>query len=144
MTNKDVLTNLKKCEEGKGAPMLLTHIPAGFPSPADDYLEERLDLNELLIDHPAATFFVKVEGESMRDAGIVSGDILVVDRSLEPGHNRIVVAIVNGEFTIKRLIKAGERVLLVPENPDYPVKEIGSDDSFEVWGVVTAAIHRVI
>ncbi len=122
---------------------MLTCVPAGFPSPADDYLEERLDLNELLIDHPAATFFVKVVGDSMRDAGIISGDILVVDRSLEPGDGKVVVAVLNGEFTVKRIRSTKEGVFLVPENPDYPLKQVSGEDSFEVWGVVTSAIHRI-
>src|SRR4029079_15859199 len=95
-------------------PLFLSRIAAGFPSPADDYLEKRLDLNDLVIKPPAATFFVCVEGDSMRDAGILSGDILVVDRSIEPSHGKIVVAVLNGEFTVKRLHADSVRVALKP------------------------------
>jgi DNA polymerase V len=87
-------------------------VPAGFPSSADDYIEQTLDLNERLVDHPAATFFIRVAGESMRDAGVNSGDILVVDRAVEPGNGKIVVAAVNGELTLKRLRVRDGRLFL--------------------------------
>jgi len=99
-------------------PLFLSSVKAGFPSPADDFVETRLDLNEYLIDHPEATFFVRVSGDSMIRAGIHTGDILIVDRSLEPKNNDIVIAIIDGEFTVKRLKKYGDRVFLVPENPN--------------------------
>ncbi|MCK4766344.1 MAG: translesion error-prone DNA polymerase V autoproteolytic subunit [Candidatus Aminicenantes bacterium] len=124
-------------------PLYLSLIPAGFPSPADDYIDRNLDLNEYLVKHPAATFFVKVSGDSMIHAGIDSGDILVVDRALEPHHNKIIVAVVDGEFTVKRLKKTGNRVFLVPENNRFPVMEIKEGTVFEVWGVVTTVIHKV-
>jgi len=117
-------------------------VPAGFPSPADDYMEKRLDLNDLIVRHPNATFFVKVEGDSMRDAGIQSGDTLVVDRSIEPSHGKIVVAILNGEFTVKRILIETKGVSLAPENPAYPVIFIHPESDFQVWGVVTYVIHR--
>ncbi len=115
---------------------------AGFPSPAEDYLDKTLDLNELLIAHPAATFFVRVMGDSMRNAGILSGDVLIVDRSLEAIDNAIVIAIINGEFTVKRLSKKEGHVFLVPENPSYPIVEITPESDFQVWGVVTYVIHK--
>ena len=123
-------------------PLYLSPVAAGFPSPAEDYIEKKLDLNEQLIRNPAATFFVRVDGDSMRDAGIASGDILVVDRSQEVRNNAIVIAAVNGELTVKRLKKARSRLWLVPENPDFPVLEIGPETQFDVWGVVTYIIHK--
>lgn len=124
-------------------PEFLSGISAGFPSPADDYVDKHLDLNEYLIRHPAATFYVRVTGDSMINAGIQSGDLLVVDRALEPAHNRIVLAVVMGEFTVKRLVKRDGAVFLVPENPAYEEIEIMPDMDFEVWGVVTNVIHEV-
>lgn len=123
-------------------PIFLANVQAGFPSPAEDYLDKTLDLNELLITHPAATFFVRVAGDSMRDAGISSGDILVVDRAVSPAEGSIVVAILNGEFTVKRLRKKGEKILLAPENPSYPMMEVKEGADFQVWGVVTYVIHK--
>lgn len=117
-------------------------VAAGFPSPADDYLERELDLHELLVDHPAATFFVRVQGESMSGAGLASGDILIVDRSLSPQSGKIVVALLNGEFTVKRLLREGEQVSLVPDNPRYKSIVVTSEDDFQIWGVVTYVIHR--
>lgn len=125
-------------------PIYLANVQAGFPSPAEDYLDKTLDLNELLIAHPAATFFVRVTGESMRNAGIFSGDVLVVDRSLEAADNKIVVAIVNGEFTVKRLKIREGRISLVPENPTYPILKMKEESDFQVWGVVTYVIHKAI
>lgn len=123
-------------------PLFEDPISAGFPSPAEDYVENNLDLNEFMIKHPASTFFVRVQGNSMREAGISSGDILVVDRSLEASNGKIIVAIVNGEFTVKRLVIESEKVRLMPANPSYPVMHIHSDTDFQVWGVVTYVIHR--
>lgn len=118
-------------------------VAAGFPSPADDFLERTLDLHELLIKHPVATFFVRVVGDSMKDARIQSGDILIVDRSLEPSDGKIVVAILNGEFTVKRLKRNGKgKLLLAPENEAYPVLTIPEGSDFQVWGVVTYVIHK--
>jgi DNA polymerase V len=124
-------------------PLYLCGVPAGFPSPADDYIERDLDLNEFLVRHPAATFFVRAYGDSMKDAGIHSGDILVVDRAEEPRDNGIVVAVVNGELTVKRLQRKGKKLFLVPENPDFQPTEVTAEMDFEVWGVVTSVIHKV-
>jgi|SRR5579859_1842995 len=123
-------------------PLILTRIPAGFPSPADDYVEQKLDLNLFLIKHPAATFFVRVEGESMTGAGIQSGDMLIVDRALSVTDNAIVLALVNGEFTVKRIKKIKNKLYLQPENPQFKELEITADTDFEVWGVVTFVIHN--
>ncbi len=127
----------------RSLPLYLSRIKAGFPSPADDYLDKKLDLNEHLIKHPASTFFVKVKGDSMINAGINSGDILIVDRSLEPKDKRIVVAVVNGDFTVKRISKKGDQLSLLAENPKYPAIEIKDGMDFEVWGVVIHVIHSV-
>ena len=123
-------------------PFFNTSIPAGFPSPADDYVEQHLDLNDFMIKHPSSTFFVRVEGESMRDAGILSGDMLVVDRSLTPSHGRIVVALLDGEFTVKRLLIEKDHVYLAPENADYSPIKIQPESLFQIWGVVTYVIHK--
>lgn len=125
-------------------PLFVSGVKAGFPSPAEDFIDKSLDLNELLIKHPAATFFVRVDGNSMINAGISSGDILIVDRSLEAQNNSIIVAIVDGEFTVKRLKKAGKQIVLIPENPEYNPILIHSETQFEVWGVVTTVIHKCL
>ena len=127
----------------KTTPMFTEQVAAGFPSPADDYLEGNLDLNKYLIQHPVATYFVRVTGDSMIGAGIHSGDILIVDRSLEPTSRRVVIAIVNGELTVKRLIRKKDRVILMPENDRYKPIEIKDETELEVWGVVTSVIHAV-
>lgn len=123
-------------------PLFACGVSAGFPSPAEDYIEQRLDLNELLVQNPAATFFVRVNGESMTGAGINHEDILIVDRSLEPTSGKIVVAIIDGEFTVKRLYKDDNSCRLLAENPDYPAIEITEESGCEVWGIVTSAIHQ--
>lgn len=115
-------------------------IPCGFPSPAEDFLSNPLDLNSHLVSHPAATFFVRVEGDSMQNAGILSGDLLVVDRALSAREGDVVVAVVHGEFTVKRLKKEGDNFHLVAENPKYPKKMIDQEE-IQIWGVVTHAIH---
>ena len=124
-------------------PLFLSDVSAGFPSPADDYIERNLDLNEHLIQNPAATFFVRVGGDSMTGAGINHGDILIVDRSLDPANGKIIIAIVNGELTVKRLVKTADSCNLIAENPAYESIEVSTDSDFEVWGVVTFAIHQV-
>ena len=124
-------------------PLFMTPVPAGFPSPADDYIEKELDLNTYLVKHPAATFFVRVSGDSMRDAGIYPGDILIVDRAIEPTNNSIVIARFEGELTVKRIHKKGRELFLVPENSEYEPIEIQDDMDFEIWGVVKHAIHSL-
>ncbi len=124
-------------------PEMLHYIPAGFPSPADDYMENSLDLNEYLIKNKAASFFVRVAGDSMNGAGIMSGDILLVDRSLDPGHNKIVVAIVDNEMTVKKLCYRDNKNFLVSENPEYKPIEITEHMDCSIWGVVAAVIRKL-
>ena len=124
-------------------PLFSARVPAGFPSPADDYIDRALDLNEHLIRHPAATFFVRVSGDSMVDAGIHPGDILVVDRAEEPAHGKIIIAALNGELTVKRLSRSRGAVYLLPENPSYAPIEVTPETQFQVWGVVVHVIHTV-
>lgn len=124
-------------------PLFCTRISAGFPSPADDYIENSLDLNQYLVKHPAATFFVRVTGDSMTGAGINSGDILIVDRSLTAVSGSIIVAIFNGEFTVKKLVRLGSAVYLFPENPAYEPIAVTDGSEFEVWGVVMHVIHSM-
>jgi len=123
-------------------PLFASRVSAGFPSPADDFLENALDLNQHLIQHPAATFFVRTSGDSMIEAGIHNNDILVVDRSLEAKNGSIVIAVVNGELTVKRLHIQGKTMTLKPENPHYPDLTITEEMAFQIWGVVTSVIHE--
>ena len=124
-------------------PLFMVSVSAGFPSPAEDYIEGRLDLNRHLIKHPAATFFVRVAGDSMIDAGIHPGDILVVDRAVEPADGRVVIAIIDGELTVKRIAQRGGRLYLVADNSRYAPLEIIEEMEFEIWGVVTTVIHHL-
>jgi len=142
MKNELEILKPDRCREFK-LPMFLESISAGFPSPADDYLEDKLDLNDLLIRNPTATFFVRVTGDSMINSGIHSGDILVVDRSLDPKDGSIVIAVINGELTVKRLSVQNGRISLVPENPNYKKIDITDEMNFEVWGVVSSIIHKI-
>ncbi len=124
--------------------LFASRVSAGFASPADDYIETPLDLNQYLVKHPAATFFLKVEGYSMLGAGIHDGDLLVVDRSLEARDGRVVIAALNGELTVKRLhIDQQKRITLMPENPDYPAIPVTAETDFTIWGIVTNVIHPV-
>lgn len=118
-------------------------VPAGFPSPAEDYLEVPLDLNEYLVENKAATFLMRVDGDSMERAGIHDGDLLIVDRSARAISGSIVVVAVNGEYTVKRLRVSGEQVWLVPENPKYKPLSIAAGEELHVFGVVRHAIHSV-
>ncbi len=122
-------------------PLYLSRVPAGFPSPADDYIDKKIDLNEALIKHPAAAFLMKIAGHSMIGAGIHSGDMLIVDRSVKVINKAVIVAVLNGEFTVKYFIKLGEKVFLEPANSKYKTIEITSTDDFEVWGVVVHSLR---
>ena len=122
-------------------PLFLCQVPAGFPAPADDYLEGALDLNEKCVRNPAATFFVICEGDSMIGAGVHSGDLLVVDRSLTPVPNSVVIACLRGELTVKRYCVREGRAWLVPDNPQYKAIPIGEADELVIWGVVTYSVH---
>lgn len=122
--------------------LFLSPVAAGFPSPASDYIDKSVDLNEILIKNKPATFLVRALGDSMVNSGIFPGDILIVDKSITPSHKNIVVAILNGEFTVKRFIKEGNRIILRPENIKYKDFEIKEEDDFKIWGVVTFVIHN--
>lgn len=124
-------------------PQFLSAVPAGFPSPAEDHVESYLDLNHYLIQHPHATFFTRVQGDSMTEAGIHSGDLLIVDRALEALSGQVVIAALDGELTVKRLIKRRGKVYLQAANPNYPPLPIRSETDCVIWGVVTYAIHQV-
>jgi DNA polymerase V len=125
-------------------PMAGSKVAAGFPSAAEDFIEGKLDLNDLLVKRPTATFYVRVAGESMRDAGIFPGDILVVDRGENPKHGHVVVALVNGELTVKRLYRKGKIIRLDAENPAYPNIEIQGETELTIWGVVRANVHQFL
>ncbi|MEM9511145.1 MAG: translesion error-prone DNA polymerase V autoproteolytic subunit [Cyanobacteria bacterium P01_E01_bin.48] len=124
-------------------PLLSSVVSAGLPSPADDHVETFLDLNDYLVEQPAATFHLRVGGDSMIGAGIVDGDILVVNRALEARHGEIVVAIVDGEPTVKRLFWQEDTIELRPENPLYPTLAIDGDRELEIWGVVTGVVRKL-
>ncbi|MEA2950928.1 MAG: polymerase [Alphaproteobacteria bacterium] len=124
-------------------PLATDKVSAGFPSPADDYLESPLDFNELLIENPAATFAVRVAGDSMIGAGIFPDDIAIVDRARTPKDKNIVLALVDGGFTLKRFRRRQGRIWLQAENPAYADTEITGEMSFEIWGVVTKAIRML-
>jgi DNA polymerase V len=126
---------------GYKLPLFLVPVSAGFPSPAEDYIEGTLDLNQHLIKNPAATFFVKVSGSSMIDAGIHDGDMLIVDRSLQAADKNVVIAVVNGELAVRRICTEGGRLALIAENRDYHSLQVEEEMGFEVWGVVTNVIH---
>jgi DNA polymerase V len=128
---------------GQRQPLFKSGVSAGFPSPAADYEEGKLDLNRHLVKNPAATFFVKVNGDSMIGAGIHPNDLLVVDRSLEPADKSVVIAVVNGELTVKRIRIRKGAVALEPENENYSIRQITESVDFEVWGVVTNVIHAL-
>jgi DNA polymerase V len=123
-------------------PLVSAYVEAGFPSPADDHLERSIDLNEELVRNPAATFYVRVKGESMRDAGIHPGDLLMIDRSITPADRQIVIAMIDGEFTVKRFRKRNGKITLEAENPAFQPIEVDEDQELIIWGVVTYIIHE--
>lgn len=117
-------------------------IKAGFPSPAQDRLNESIDLNSEIVSHPASTFYGRVTGDSMIEEGIDDGDILVIDRSLEPANGDLAVCCIDGEFTVKRLKVERHRILLLPSNRHYQPIEVSENDDFTVWGIVTHTIKK--
>lgn len=123
-------------------PIVGNQIVAGFPSPAEDYLEAMLDLNKKLIKNPNSTFYGKVKGISMKDAGVDDGDLLVIDKSLTYRNNALSVCFINGEFTLKRFRREGETIVLMPANRDYQPIVIKEDADFAVWGIVTYIIKK--
>lgn len=127
---------------GQTAPLYASDVEAGFPSPAEDYVEQELNLHDYAVRHKASTFFVRARGDSMINAGIFDGDLLIVDR-LEPADDgRVVIASLEGELTVKRLVKKDGKAWLVPENPDYPRFDITDNEYVHVWGVVTYVLHK--
>ena len=143
MANKKRTNIIKLLVNGKRLriPLFSSLVEAGFASPADDFVEDYLDLNDLLVKREEATFFVRVAGRSMIDAGIQPDDILIVDRSLEAKHGKIVIAVIDGEVTVKRLSIYGGKVVLKAENTQY--KDIPVNGALHIWGVVTSIIHQV-
>ena len=124
-------------------PFYESKVPAGFPSPAADFMDLDLNLQEYLVQHPSATFCVRVTGDSMQNAGIFSGDVMVVDRALEPKNNTIVLAVLDGEFTVKTIQKKGRQLFFKAENETFKPIQITEEMDFKVWGVVTHIIHKV-
>ncbi|RAP34863.1 DNA polymerase V [Legionella quinlivanii] len=125
-------------------PLYTCKVKAGFPSPADDYIEAHLNLNEFLIKHPSSTFLLTASGDSMKEAGIHNGDLLIVDSSLEATHGKIVIAAIDGELTVKRLSRLGGQVQLLPENPAFSAIDITENQDLVIWGVVTHVIHQAV
>jgi len=124
-------------------PFYQSNVPAGFPSPAENFMDLDLSLQDYLVQNPSATFCVRVTGDSMKNAGISSGDVMIVDRALEPKNNTIVLAVLDGEFTVKRIQKKADELFLKPENKDFKAIQITEEMNFQVWGVVTHIIHKV-
>ena len=124
-------------------PLLSECVSAGFPSPADDYIDLGIDLNEELIRHPTSTFFLRVSGDSMNGAGIYNNDLLVVDSSLEPHPGHIVIAVLDGDFTLKRLVLKDTMLYLQAENPHYPSIDLQKYDNIQIWGVAVYSIHSL-
>lgn len=139
------IANIRTCEARRqvSVPVFLCKVPAGFPSPADDHLDHPLDFNELLIAHPAATFAVRVSGDSMTGIGIFPGDIAVIDRAVDAIDGSIVLGILDGDFTIKRYRRKGRGVWLEAANPAYEPIHITEERAFEIWGVVRYAIRTL-
>ena len=123
-------------------PLYASKVAAGFPSPADDHVEQRLNPSDYLVENDAATFFVRVKGDSMIEAGIFDNDVLVIDRSKTQQTGDIVLAMLDGEFTVKILEQSEEGVNLIPANRDYPSIEIKKEQSLEIWGVVTGSMRK--
>ena len=137
------LTHPNKSMFERQRALLRKAVPAGFPSPADDYVERRISLDEHLIQHRESTFFMRVAGHSMRDLGIFDGDLLVVDRSVPATHGCVVVAVINGEFTVKQLLYTPQGKVLRAAHPDYPEVAVTAEHDFSVWGVVQWNVHRL-
>ena len=123
-------------------PLFSSTVAAGYPSPAEDHIEDTLDLNDYMVQHPDSTFMLRVEGESMKDIGILPNDILVVDRSLKAAHKKIVIAAIDGELTVKRLFHRGGLIKLLPENTAYPEIELETESDLVIWGVVIGSFRR--
>ena len=141
--NLQNIYNISQIQKKHLFPLFASPVSAGFPSPADDYIEQDIDLHDYLVKNPPATFLVRAEGDSMIDAGIFSGDILVVDRSLTPHDRSVVIAVVDGDLTVKRFLKSKKGITLAPENDNYDPIEISNEQELTIWGVVTNVIHSL-
>ena len=141
-TNKDLIFYSIEDASLGDVPLFGDAVPAGFPSPADDYLDMDLNLHDYLVQNPSATFCVKAIGDSMIDAGIESSDVMVIDRALTPKNNDIILAVVDGEFTVKHIKKSNDELYLMPANENYRPMKITTEMNFQVWGVVTFIIHK--
>ena len=124
-------------------PFVESGISAGFPSPALDFIDLSIDLNKHLIKHPSATFYGRVKGDSLKNAGIENGDLLIIDRSIEPVNGKIAVCYIDGEFTAKRIQINKNEILLIPENENYQTLTVTADNNFLIWGIVTYVIKNV-
>lgn len=142
-TSKTLTFFTPKASTGNGSIFVDTGISAGFPSPADDFSQTRISLDDELVKNKDSTFYAKVKGQSMIDAGLDDDDLLVIDRSLEPANNKIAVCFLDGEFTVKRLRVEKNEVWLQPENTNYPIIHITEENDFMIWGIVTSVIKKV-
>lgn len=141
MAYLDIL-NIEDTSGTPAIPFAEGGVRAGFPSPAQDYVEQSIDINKLVLQHPSTTFCARVKGDSMRDADVHDGDILVIDRSLEPRDGDMAVCFIDGEFTLKFIHIDGDVLWLCPANDDYPKIKVTDDSSFMVWGIVTYTIYK--
>lgn len=141
LTSKPIVQILRVSRSSSRLPLALSRVPAGFPSPADDYLEGMISFDELLIKNKPATYIMRASGDSMIGAGIYSDDFLVVDRSLKPVHNRLVIACIEGEYTLKRFCIFGGKIVLKAENRNYSDIAVNENEEFSIYGVVTAVIR---
>lgn len=147
MTEKSPLTILGLADASAAnkatSPLYLSPVSAGFPSAAEDYIDSQINLHELIVRNPAATFFLRASGDSMLGVGTHDGDLLVVDRSLEASHNRVVIAAIDGELLVKKLCRKGGRVMLKSANEGYPDFDISEREHVHIWGVVSHVVHRL-
>ena len=142
-TSKKLNFFIPKPSSGPGTIIINSGIAAGFPSPADDFKQNRISLDNELVKNKEATFFARVSGESMINAGLEDGDLIVIDRSIEPINNKIAVCFIEGEFTVKRLIVKKNKIWLKPENSSYKPIEVNDDDQLIIWGIVTNVIKKL-
>ncbi|MBM6499268.1 MAG: translesion error-prone DNA polymerase V autoproteolytic subunit [Flavobacterium sp.] len=143
LINKNIKFFIPNFENSRELPFITSGIKAGFPSPAADFDETRISLDKALVKNPHTTFYAKANGQSMKGAGIDDGDIMVIDRSIEPRNNKIAVCLIDGEFTVKRIKKTKEELLLMPENNDFQPIKVTEENQFVIWGIVTYVIKNV-
>lgn len=141
--NKNIEFFIPNFENSRELPFITSGIKAGFPSPAADFDETRISLDKALVKNPDTTFYAKANGQSMKGAGIDDEDIMVIDRSIEPRNNKIAVCLIDGEFTVKRIKKTKEELLLIPENSDFQPIKVTEENQLVIWGIVTYVIKKV-